>query len=162
MNNTIGILMVMLLQFVYGCKTKQSNAAQAAIKEQAVVYKTKADYSKLVPVLLSADKKEIVGYPAPKDVFRNGVLALPTALAKGYFLDNRGITPNSAFLNITYDEYAKLTAVPTLQELYNKITDKNPFEEIYNLGDRSRFKNEVKDLNKIIEKGDLKKFTRVK
>lgn len=162
MKYTVVFFLVIILHAVYGCKAKQTNAEQVAIKEQAVVYKTKADYSKLVPVLLSTDKKEIVGYPAPNDIFRNGNLALPTALANGYYLDNRGINANTAFLNITYDEYSKLKTAPSLQELYNKIEDKDPFIEIYNLGDRSRFKNEVKDLNKLIKKGELKKFTRVK
>jgi hypothetical protein len=144
------------------CKTQQAGAGTARTSEPAIVYKTKADYSKYVPVTLSADKTQIVAYPAPKDVYYNGKLAYPTALENGYWLDNRGIGPNTAFLRVTYDEYSKWPQVPKLSELYLLIIDKDPFTEIYKLGSRSRFKNPVADINKVIKKGGLKKFEKVK
>lgn len=121
-----------------------------------VIYKTNKDYTKFVSVTLSEDKSKIVSYPSPKDVYYKGVLAYPTKLKNGYLLDNRGVTPNSVFLNITYEEYSKLKEVPSLSELYSKIIDKNPFTEFYNCGDRQRFKNEIKEINKIIKGGKLK------
>lgn len=144
------------------CKTKQKATGTSSAGAPTVVYKTKADYNKYVPVTLSADKKEIVAYPAPKDVFYQGKLSYPVQLEKGYLLDNRGIGLHTAFLNISYEDYAKLTTVPALAELYKQILEKDPFTEIYNLGDRSRFKNEVEEINQIIKKGGLKKFTKVK
>lgn len=156
------LIAVVVLSTITACKTKQTATSGAAIGAPAVVYKTKADYSKYVPVTLSADKASIVAYPSLKDIYYNGKLANPTALKNGYLLDNRGIGANSAFLKMTYEEYAKLNTVPPLTELYNFVVDKDPFTEIYNLGDRTRFKDEVTEINKIITKGGLKKFTKVK
>lgn len=127
----------------------------------AVVYKTKADYSKYVPVTLSDDKTKIVSYPAPQDVFYQGKLAVPTELCHGYLLDNRGVTPNSAFLKITYEEYSKLKEVPSLDELYKLIIDKSPFTEMYDLGARSTFKDEKKDIEKILKKHKLKNYKKL-
>ncbi len=153
---------VMVFSIMTACKTKQATTGASKSTAPAIVYKTKADYSKYVPVTLSADKSSIVAYPSAKDVYYNGKLAYPTALQNGYFLDNRGIGPNSAFLKLTYEEYSKMSDVPALASLYNQILEKDPFTEIYNLGDRTRFKDEVADINKIIAKGGLKKFTKVK
>ena len=127
---------------------------------QAIVYKTKGDYSKYVPVTLSEDKSRIVSYPAPQDVFTNGKLALPTQLAHGFLLDNRGIGANSAFIKITYEEYAKLTQSPSPDELYKLIIDKEPFTEMYDLGPRSNFK-EDKVICNIIKKHKLKEYKKL-
>jgi hypothetical protein len=146
-----------------GCKTKQATGtANTNSGPPTVVYKTKADYSQYVPVTLSADKSQIVAYPAITDIYYKGKLAIPVQLNKGYWLDNRGIGPNSAFLELTYEEYKNLKEVPRLDDLYKRIKDNDPFTEIYNLGDRNRFKNEVEEINQIISKGGLKKFTRLK
>lgn len=127
-----------------------------------IIYKTKKDYSKYVPVTLSADKSKVVSYPDPKDVYYMGKLAYPTALAKGFWLDNRGVGPNSAFIKLTYDEYSKLTSAPTPDELYAMIIDKNPFTEIIDMGNRANFKDVVADINRIIEKHGLKQYKRIK
>ena len=123
---------------------------------QTIIYKTKKDYSKFVPVILSEDKSKIVSYPHPKDVFYKGELAYPTELKNGYLLDNRGININVAFLNITYEDYSKLEKIPLLLELFSMILDKDPLIEIYNCGNRDTFKNEISDLNKLVENNGLK------
>ena len=130
--------------------------------EQAVIYKTRKDYSKYVPVKMNSDKTKIVSYPSPKDIFYNGKLAFPVKLRDGYWLDNRGITSNSVFTNITYEEYAKLKDAPSLSEMIEGISDKDPFVEIYSLGNRARFKEEKSNINEIIERGALKKFKKIK
>lgn len=140
-----------------------TSAQVSYIGEPAIIYKTKADYSKYVPVILNAEKTEVISYPAPTDVYRNGKLAYPTQLVNGYYLDNRGIGINSAFLNITYDEYVKLKEAPLLADMIGKLMlEKNPFTEIYSIGTRSRFTNEQAEINEIIKKGGLKKFKRLK
>jgi len=123
---------------------------------QAIIYKSKNNYNKFVPVSLSDDKSKIVSYPHPKDVFYRGELAYPTELNNGYLLDNRGIDKNVAFLNITYEDYSKLEKVPLLNELFSMILDKDPLIEIYNCGNRYTFKNGISDLNKLIENNGLK------
>lgn len=149
----------MLLSF---CKAKDPAAGVSYTGEPAIIYKTKADYSTYVPVTMNAAKTEIVAYPAPNDLTRNGKAATPIALEDGYWLDNRGIGPNTVFIKITYAEYGALSAAPKLSDMMSMITDLDPFTEIYNLGDRSRFKNEVKEINELINKGALKKFKQLK
>ena len=73
-----------------------------------IVYKTKSDYSKNIPVILSDDQTRIVSYPDVKDVYFKGNLAYPTVLNDGFLLDNRGIGPNVAFLSVTYEQYSKM------------------------------------------------------
>ena len=77
-------------------------------------------------------------------------------MKNGYFLDNRGINNNVAFLNITYKEYYKLQDAPSIDKLFSMILDKAPLIEIYNCGNRNTFKNEISDLNKLIENNGLK------
>ena len=125
----------------------------------AVVYKTRADYSKYVPVTLSDDKSKIVSYPAPQDVYTNGKLALPTALSHCYWLDNRGIGPNSCFIKITYEEYAKLPQAPSPDELYKLIIDKQPFKEMYDLGMRDTLKDE--QISEIVKRHKLKGYKKL-
>ena len=130
--------------------------------EQAIIYKTKKDYSQYVPVTLKSDKSKIVSYPSPKDVYYRGKLAKPLKLRDGFWLDNRGINPNSAFLAITYEDYANLPQAPLLADMMAGIEDKDPVTEIYSLGTRARYKDEIMEINEIIERNALKKFKKIK
>lgn len=102
-----------------------SNAVRALPK--AVIYKTRKDYSNLVPITLDASKTKILSYPAPTDLAN----ARPTQLTGGYLLDNRGIGVNSVFTKYTYDEYSALPSAPSTDELLASIVDYDPFEAIY-------------------------------
>ena len=115
-----------------------------------VIYKTKRDYSRNVPVTLNADGTKIVSYPAVSDVRS---LPYPTPLADGYLLDNRGIGQHVAFLSYTYEEYAALPKTPTSDELFEKIIDKNPLLEIHFCGNRYQYKHLVDELNAQIRAG---------
>jgi len=119
----------------------------------ALVYKTRKDYAQYVPVMMNAEKTQIVSYPDPTDVFFRGKPAYPTPLRGGFLLDNRGIGPNVAFLNYTYNDYSRLKNAPTMEQLMNNLLDKNPLLEMWNCGARASFKNEVTELNALIEKG---------
>ena len=121
-----------------------------------IIYKTKADYSKNVAVSLSEDKSQITSYPHPGDVSYNGKLAYPFQLENGYLIDNQGINKNVAFLSMTLEQYSKLKEVPALKEMYALIIDKDPLTEMYFCGNRSQFKDEIVDLNKIVKNGKLK------
>ena len=122
----------------------------AVASPRLLIYKTRKDYSQNVPVLLSADKKTIVSYPHPRDVYTGGKLALPTPLKKGYWLDNRGIGESVAFLSYTYEEYAALTDVPSIDILYKKIIDDDPLTEMWDCGRRHNYHDLVNELNEII------------
>ena len=156
---------VVALCAIAACKSKQTALAVAEVSytgEQTIIYRTRTNYSRYVPVTMNADKTEIVAYPAPSDVYRNGKLAYPTPLADGYLLDNRGVGINSVFLKLTYEEYSKLNQVPSLAEMKGMILDKDPFLRIYNLGTRGRFKDEVAEINDIINKNELERYKRLK
>lgn len=141
----------------------ESAPAVSVASPMAVVYKMKKDYSQCVPVILSDDKKTIVSYPHPRDVYTNGKLALPTPLNNGYWLDNRGISENVAFLSYTYEEYAQLTDAPDLNTLYTKIIDKDPILEMWSCGRRHTYNDIVSELNELIANKEFdKKFKRLK
>jgi len=155
------VVLIFSTTIIFSCKTPKPNN-QVALKEidfsnpPTVIYKTKKDYSRLVPVTLSEDKSKIVSYPGPQDLYFRKKLATPTQLDKGYLLDNRGLNKNSGFLDITYEEYSKWQKVPSLDELYNHLIDKDPFTVLYNCGNRYQYKeNEVLLLNKLINNKGL-------
>lgn len=135
----------------------QNVVAQSFVSgPQAIIYKTKKDYSQLVPVTLSDDKSQIVSYPHPSDLKTDDGLATPSKLNKGYWLDNRGINKNVAFLKLTYKEYAALENLPAVSEMYTMIVDKDPLVTLCDCGLRSNYKNPKKELNKLISKNKLK------
>jgi hypothetical protein len=159
----IAIIIAMVVSTTVAFCVNSYRAAYApTLSPSVIIYKMKSDYSKYVPVTLSEDKSKVVSYPDPKDVYYNGQLAYPTQLIKGFWLDNRGIGPNSAFIRLTYEEYAKLPTAPTPDELYAMIGDKDPFTRIYNLGNRYTYKDAVTEINHLIKKHELDKFKRIK
>jgi hypothetical protein len=162
MNIKLSIFSATLLLVLMSLKLPGGKPKAYITGPAAIIYKTKADYSKNVPVTLSDDKLHVVSYPAPQDVYFHGELAYPTQLAKGFLLDNRGISVNSAFISLTYEEYSKLPAAPDPEGLYKMIIDKDPFTEMYNLGSRSRYKDGTQEINELIERHKLKHFKKLK
>jgi hypothetical protein len=142
--------------------TEQKGSTSALPGPKVIIYQTTKDYSQLVPIILSEDGKTIESYPDVKDVFYNGVLAYPTKLNKGYWLDNRGIGKNVAFINLTYEEYSKLPKTPLPDALMKMVVDAKPIVRMYNCGLRSTYKNIEEELNSKIDKGDFSGFTLVK
>lgn len=129
---------------------------------KAIIYQTKKDYSKLVPIILSADKKSIESYPDIKDVYFNGNLAYPTQLHKGYWLDNRGISINVAFISLTYEEYSKLPKTPLPEELMNMIIDAQPIVSMYSCGTRSLYRDIELEINTKIDADNFSSFIKIK
>ena len=122
------------------------------------VYKTKGNYNNLVPIRLSDDKTQIVSYPAPSDLKKDGKFLYPTELEGGLLIDNLGISKNSAFIKLTYEEYAALQNTLPLSELFKLIVDKAPFLEMYDCGNKQSFTNLKEQLNDQIRKGEFKKL----
>lgn len=129
---------------------------------KAIIYQTKMDYSKQVPIILSDDKKSIESYPDVKDVYFNESLAYPTQLHKGYLLDNRGINANVAFIKLTYEEYSKLPKTPTPAELMKMFIDAQPIVSMYSCGLRSSYQDIGKELNMKIDSDDFSMFVKIK
>ena len=152
MKHKIGILIagLYILTAFFGCKTQQNTQTDRSVMaiKPTIVYKTTKNYNKNVAILLSEDKKTIVGYPHPADV---SVRNYPTELKKGYLLDNRGIGKNTAFISLTYEEYAALKNAPSLSELWDMIIDKNPIKEMYNCK-HPEGEDLVSELNQLIDK----------
>lgn len=171
---TAWILMAALL--VAGCKGKKEaaqgvdTAAPQADKAQVtppsapagparaaahvVVYRTRTDLKNQVPVALGADG-EILSYPHPADLRIGEHLALPTELVDGWLLDRRGVGRNTAFLKMTYAEYAGLEDVPTLDELQEAILDDDPLTDLCDCGPRSSFTDPAAELVRIIRNDSL-------
>jgi hypothetical protein len=150
-----------------GChQEKQSQQiagnTQKVIGPRIIIYKTKSDYFLNVPVGLSADKNEITSYPAITDVYTNGKLATPTRLESGFLLDNRGISPDVAFIKLTYEQYAALSATPETTALNDMIIDSDPILIMYDCGNKNSFQNTVEDINKLILMNDFSKFNKLK
>jgi hypothetical protein len=133
--------------------TKTANANNPG--PPALVYKTRADYDKLVPVIMNDAKTVIVSYPHPNDVKNSQGYLLPVQLKKGYLLDKKGIGKNVAFLNITYEEYAKLSEPPSMEQLEKLIVDKDPLVELCDCGNITRFTDPVNQLNDYIKRHSL-------
>ncbi len=133
-------------------KETQDQVVEA--KPPLVVYKTKADYSKNVPVLLACDKTHIISYPHPADLKKGKEFRYPTPLADGYLLDNKGITKDVAFLEYTYEEYASFDTIPDEGTLYWNIIDKDPLTEFCICGSRMSFDGNIDLLYEKIINGD--------
>ncbi|HPE35036.1 MAG TPA: hypothetical protein PLI65_09580 [Bacteroidales bacterium] len=165
MNRNFTILILLLVFgssfLLFSCATRKNESKPQEIETAgipsppAIVYKTKEDYSKLVPIILSADKKSVVSFPAQSDIKINGKFSYPDHLEDGYMLDNRGINQNAAFLRFTYEDYYNMDNIPTAERLFNYILDDDPFIEIYEVGRRSQYKNPVDEINQLIREGKL-------
>lgn len=127
-----------------------------------IIYKTKADFSELVPVELNADRSGIASYPDVADIYRQGTLAYPTPLLDSFLLDNRGIGPNVAFLKLSYEEYRGLDETPAAAELWNAILEADPLLEMYRCGNRSQYKDLLQELNDLIRSDELSRCERLK
>jgi len=154
-----------LCSAIIGCCIANSAIAQhmstGPARPHLQVYKTRADYRNLVPVILSDDKSKIVSYPAPQDIKAGGTQLLPAALHKGYLLDNRGIGTNTAFINMTWEKYAALSAAPSADELFSMIKDKNPIITLCDCGKKSAFKHPAVEMNRLIDSKQLLKHCTV-
>ena len=150
---------VLISVLFWGCQSKKNKTLsfdpQFIPGPSAIIYKTKNNYNDLVAVTLSDDKSEIISYPAPSDVKKEGYNPKPTILKNGYLLDNRGINPNVAFISLTYQQYGELMEVPSLKKLYEMIVDKDPLFEMCNCGNRDSIQNTESKLNYLIKKNLL-------
>jgi hypothetical protein len=148
-----GILLITV--FSFGSNIVDAQVGKSSALPHILVYKAKPQYRNLVPVELSADKKSVVSYPDPTDIKTGTGSPVPVLLHKGYWLDKRGVGLNTAFIRLTYNEYSKLKSAPSAEDLYHMIVDKKPISDICDCGIRGQYS--VKQLNAIIDKGDLKK-----
>lgn len=133
----------------------QAAAAGVAATSHVLVYRTKGDLKNNVPIMLSGDGKTILSYPHPKDLRATDGLSVPVELENGWLLDRRGIGMNTAFLGMTYSEYAALENAPSLTELDAAITDRDPLTDLCDCGPRSAFMDPVAQIGSLIRHDSL-------
>lgn len=152
-NIAIAISIIFLSSSCNCMKNQKGNkSSQSSAVQQTIVYKTIGDFNNLVPITMNENRTEILSYPAPTDLVVNGKVTIPTQLKNGYLLDNRGVNINTVFLKYTYEKYSKLENAPNLEEMMQNIAEKYPLSELINCGPRSQFKDEVKEINSLIDK----------
>jgi len=153
------LFLVLCLYASDGLYAQQSKS----VLPHVIIYKTKKDYRQYVPVQLSSDRKTVASYPDPADIKTGSGYPLPVLLHKGYLFDKRGVGLNTAYLKMTWQEYAALPSVPTRADLYNMITDKNPIKELYDCGVRNPQKNSLQEINRVIDQRQLdKKYKKIR
>lgn len=108
-----------------------------------IIYKTRADYSNLVPVTMNSERTRIVSYPAKSDIRPS---AKPVALADGWYLDKRGIGQNTVFTDYTYEAYSSLEKTPSISELMEHIIDKHPLLDLRDCGTNPLTIDELNEL----------------
>ncbi len=163
------ILLLCIISFC-ACKTQETSTETSSAENKTVavaappivIYKMNKDYSENVPITLTDDGDAIASYPHPRDVYTRGELAKPTQLAKGYWLDNRGINEHVAFLSYTYEEYAALPDAPSFDDIKAHIIDRDPIKEMW-ISKNHFSRDNLDELNRIIKHKELKdKFQRIK
>lgn len=170
MRKTVIFLITFVSVATFSCNNAtQNQSAEPTVSTgigssgpDAIIYKTKADFNNLVPVIMNPEKTDIVSFPAPGDLKYKGEPAIPSMLEGGFLLDNRGINENAVFLEVTYEAYMSLDKTPSKDELMAWILEKDPFTAMYNCGKRAIYKNEIEDLNTYILENDFSRFIKLK
>lgn len=98
--------------------TERVIGSTPAMLPRATVYRTSEPVDSFVPISLNKGGDEVISFPAPSDVSDANI---PIKLPDGWLLDRRGIGPNTAFIRLTYAQYAALPAAPTTAELLDMI-----------------------------------------
>lgn len=161
-----GISITIVLMLLMGACKSTSDIDYSKVDYEGyptVIYKMKADYSLLVPVMLNAEKNKIMAYPAPKDLFnKEGELRFPIPLDKGFYLDEIGVSVNTAYLSLTIDKYSHMVQVPHIDSLFKLVVENDPFERIYNLGNRMQYIDKQELIKEIVTSGKYKNYKKVK
>jgi hypothetical protein len=71
--------------------------------------------------------EKVIAYPSQTDIIAGESFSYPTRLSNEFLLDNRGIGQHSAFLKLSYAEYAEMEDDMSAESLLLKIIDPDPF-----------------------------------
>lgn len=161
MRKTI-LFLILIVFWGASCETTKDMSHIDFDGTPTVIYQMKKDYSKLVPVILSDDKTKVISYPSPKDMFHpNGELRVQQELSDGFYLDQIGLTINSAFISYAIEDYSRMIMPPSTDSLFKLVIDADPFKKMYNLGNRKQYLEEGK-VESIVSSGDYKYFKKLK
>ncbi len=84
---------------------------------KASAFRMSGDYANNVAITLDA-QGNLTYFPAPSDITPSSA---PVQLAEGWWLNRQGIGINSVFTKYTFEEYAALPSVPSVEELKASI-----------------------------------------
>jgi len=161
MNKTFPLYLLSFLILLAACKTGRQTTQQpqqtaySQTPAPLIVYKTRYNYVNLVPIVLSQNKDSILHYPHPQDLKYGNSFRYPVLLEQGYLLDKKGIQPGTAFLRLTYEEYAAFKDLPSQHQLLQMIADTNPFIELYRCKISLDESQRIDTLNAWIRNGQL-------
>lgn len=156
------LLLILIVFWGASCETTKDMSHIDFDGIPTVVYQMKKDYSALVPVILDDSKTKVVSYPSPKDMFHpNGELRAQQQLSDDFYLDQIGLTINSAFISYTIEHYSHIIMPPSPDSLFKLIVDSDPFKKMYNLGNRKQYLEEGK-VESIVSSGDYKHYKKLK
>lgn len=96
---------------------------------KATAFRMNGDYSNNVAITLN-DAGNVTYFPAPTDITEN---SRPESLGDGWWLNRQGISENSVFTRYTFEEYASLPKVPSVEELKASIIPGSRVTEIVRL-----------------------------
>ncbi|MDE7180698.1 MAG: hypothetical protein K2N88_05820, partial [Muribaculaceae bacterium] len=89
------------------------SAGPALARLKASVFKMSGNYSDNVAVTLDS-RGNLVYYPAPTDI---SAASRPVEIGEGWWLNRQGLGERSVFTRWTFDEYSKLPAAPSPEEI---------------------------------------------
>lgn len=139
-------------------KDIQNIEQSVAITSPLTIYKVEEKYFDKVAIQLSNDGNQILSYPSPIDIRRHEQLPYPTRLNEGYLLDNVGnISQQTAFLSMSYEEYATLDKAPSLADMKRMIVGKG-VKEIYICRHIERNENLKSKINQLIAEQSLNRL----
>lgn len=144
---------LLLTALMSQCRFRKKTAAAGTVYTwqdipgpRILVYQSKEQVQELVPVVLNDSGTAIVSYPAPGDVSEQN---RPTRLRQGYWLDNRGVAGNVAYLDFTWKAYSALKEVDAAM-LMAHIKFRNPFTVRCDCGYRDPAVDAEKAMNRLI------------
>lgn len=114
-------------------KTKLENNNSENLSEievPMVIYRVNGNYNNHIPVGFDEEKNKITSYPAPSDVVVDGNYKKPIELGNNWFLDQIGVSFNSKFLAVPYEEYAEFEEV-NLEEMKARMILNSEFYDFY-------------------------------
>lgn len=128
-------------------------------QEVYYVYKTRYNYTELIPVMLNDSKTEIVCMPTKENLkSADGRLSYPQPLSNGYFISkNIDLNQNIAFLNLTIEDYIKADKLPNAEDQIKYVKDFEPFRELY-IFKCNKNSNPIEEVNKLITNNEIRQL----
>lgn len=138
-------------------KKKKSKCEQS--EQLFYIYKTRYNYSDLIPVVLNDSKSEILSMPTKEVLINNdGSINHPSQLSNGYLISHDfDFNKNIAFLDLTIEEYINSDKLPNAEEQIKYVKDFEPFRELY-IFKCDKNKNPVEEVNRLITSNKIREL----